>query len=228
MVVGFSNAPAEAKELPGAQLSVYYKLSFAPLSGKNSKARAMGADLGSDTATVLMSGGIDSTACADFLTKRGNRVQGVLIDYGQAAAKLERRAAETLAERMQIPLTVYKLSGGVSFGAGELVGRNAFLIFAGLFLSGQKSGLLAIGVHAGTPYYDCSPAFMESMSRLVAEHTDGQTKLVAPFLNWNKAEIFQYFNSSNLAVEYTYSCEAGTDPPCGVCASCRDRRVLGC
>ena len=179
-------------------------------------------------ATVLMGGGIDSAACAHLLQARGHAVGGVFINYGQAAAAHERRAVEALTNRLQVPLAVHGVTNTAGFSSGELIGRNGFLIFAAVFLSRCHAGLLAIGVHAGTPYYDCSPSFIDAMSRLVAEHTDGTVSLVAPFLHWNKAEVFDYFATSGLPLEATYSCEVGGEHPCGLCASCRDRRAIGC
>jgi len=179
-------------------------------------------------ALVLMSGGIDSAACAHLLTEQGAAVRGVFIDYGQAAAKCERHAAKALSAHLALPLATYKISGAPSYETGELVGRNAFLIFAAIFLARPRSGLIGIGVHAGTSYYDCSPPFIEAMERLVAEPTDGGLVLVAPFLAWSKSDIHQYYVSAGLPIGLTYSCELGTVPPCGECASCRDRRSLGC
>src|SRR5206468_2046283 len=121
-----------------------------------------------------MSGGIDSTACAHFLAKQGGIVQGVLFDYGQAAATHERQAARALAGHMQVPLIIHEVRGGPAYSFGELKGRNAFLIFGALFLTRLKTGLIAIGVHAGTPYYDCSPRFIDSVAQLIADHTEGQ------------------------------------------------------
>lgn len=179
-------------------------------------------------ATVLMSGGIDSTACAHLLAGQGLAVRGVFIDYGQAAAKCEERALQALSVRLGVSFSTFRVSGTLPYSTGELTGRNAFLIFAALFLTRQLSGLVAIGVHAGTPYYDCSSPFIEAMARLAAEHTNGGVALVAPFLNWSKQDVFQYFVSTGLPIDLTYSCEAGTEPPCRKCASCRDREALGC
>src|SRR5260370_15172374 len=150
-------------------------------------------------ATVLMSGGIDSAASAASLAEQGNKVRGVLVDFGQASVAFERQAAHALAAQMQIPLTAYSISGSLPYSAGELLGRNAFLIFAALFLTRQKSGLLAIGIHAGSPYYDCSPSFFSSMAQLIAEHTDGRVILIAPFLEWSKGDVLRYFRSSSLS-----------------------------
>ena len=178
-------------------------------------------------ATVLLSGGIDSTLCAYMLGRQGYSVQGLFIDYGQSAAKREHRAAQEIATSLGIPLTAQALVGGHARGSGEQTGRNALLISAGVFLMGQRSGLVVIGVHAGTAYYDCSPAFIESIGRLVEEQTDGRVVLLAPLLNWSKANVFRAFQSAALPLDQTYSCEAGPEP-CGVCNSCQDRRALGC
>lgn len=179
-------------------------------------------------AMVLMSGGIDSTACAHFLKGRNHNVRGVFFNYGQAAAAAESHAVRRAASFLHVPLSVYEVTGAESFSQGELPFRNAFLITSAAFLSGSKSGLLAIGVHAGTPYFDCSTTFVESMARIICDHTNGSLRLIAPFLQWTKGEVFQYFVSSGIPVDLTYSCEAGLSPPCGLCASCRDRQSFGC
>ncbi len=136
-------------------------------------------------ATILMSGGIDSAACAQFLKDRGSAIRGVFIDYGQAGAALEWTAVRGLAKHLSVPLSTYNVSGTARFSAGESIGRNGFLIFAAVLLSRCHSGLLAIGIHSGTPYFDCSTAFFEMMARVVAEHTDGAVSLIAPFLHWS-------------------------------------------
>jgi len=178
------------------------------------------------TATVLMSGGIDSTACIHFLQQRGERPHGLFINHGQAAASQEARAIAALASRLNIDVDTFQLSGTTQFGTGELVGRNAMLIFNALFLTQGCGGLLAVGIHAGTPYFDCSEAFISQVKRLVSEHTDGRVALIAPFIKWSKRDVFEYFRRESLPLELTYSCEAGTDPPCGRCASCWDRLAL--
>jgi 7-cyano-7-deazaguanine synthase len=163
-------------------------------------------------ALVLVSGGIDSAACAHLLATRNFKVKGVFLDYGQAAAHAERRAVEALTARMNLPLEIISVHGASAFSTGELGARNAFLIFSAIFLMRQRSGLVAIGIHAGTPYFDCSPSFLDSTCRLVSEHFDGGLVVVAPFITWNKGDVFQYFLSAGLPLDLTYSCEAGTEP----------------
>jgi 7-cyano-7-deazaguanine synthase len=178
--------------------------------------------------TVLFSGGVDSTSCVRFFSDRDYDVRTLFVDYGQAAAAAEAQAVETLKTLMNVPLTVIKARSDLSFGTGELVGRNAFLIFAAMFLGGYKEGLLAIGVHAGTPYYDCSPTFIDRVNVLVQECTNGRLTVVAPFVRWSKDDVYSFFSALKLPLSHTYSCEAGSVPPCGRCASCMDRVRFEC
>lgn len=179
-------------------------------------------------AAVLMSGGIDSTSCVHLLKDQGFAVHGIFVDYGQAARQQERLAVDRLKLLFDIDVHYLMVSSLEGFGAGELVGRNAYLISSAMFLGGIQQGVLAIGVHAGTPYYDCSPGFIDRMKQITEEHTDGHLTVSAPFLSWDKGKVYRYFGEAGLPIEATYSCELGTVPPCGACASCHDRRRFGC
>ena len=107
---------------------------------------------------VLLSGGMDSAACAQT---SGHHVHGVFVDYGQRAAVPEQRAAEQLSSGLGIELSVVQVKTQQSFGTGENAGRNAFLVFCALLNFGhQRMDAIALGIHAGTTYYDCSRAFL--------------------------------------------------------------------
>jgi 7-cyano-7-deazaguanine synthase len=177
-------------------------------------------------ATVLLSGGIDSAACAHFLLSNDYKVRAAFFNYGQPAALPEATSAVAIARALRVPLKQYSIAGGPCFQSGEIVGRNAFLVLGALLLGQNPSGFIALGIHAGTTYYDCSPAFVESLARLLAEHTSGKLRLLTPFLNWTKREVYDYYTSTGLPYDYAYSCESGSIPPCGCCASCRDQAAL--
>jgi 7-cyano-7-deazaguanine synthase len=183
---------------------------------------------GSGTATVLLSGGIDSIACAHYLKSRGTDVRALHVGYGQAAELPEREAAESLSRHFGFPIDFLLARGVAPLGPGEVVGRNAFLVLGALTLGRISAGMIALGIHSGTRYYDCSPAFLDTVDRLVAEYTDGLVRVCAPFLDWTKQQVVDYARRSELPIGLSYSCEAGTLPPCGSCLSCRDRRALGC
>lgn len=179
------------------------------------------------TTLVLLSGGLDSAVCAHLLKANGAAVEGLFVDYGQAALEREKRAAQAVADYLGIRLRTRAITGVSTRGAGELPGRNALLISLGVFELGAAGGVVVIGVHAGTRYYDCSESFIGAIGRLVQEETDGRTVVSAPLAAWAKADVFNAFREAGLPLADTYSCEAGATP-CGVCLSCADRAALGC
>jgi len=177
---------------------------------------------------VLLSGGIDSTACIHFLLKQDLNVSALYVEHGQAARAYEARSAREICKYFNIKLQECAVRTNTNFVEGELRGRNAFLIFSALLFSPCTNGLLAIGIHSGTKYYDCSPGFLDRVRGVVTEYTSGQFDVIAPFLTWTKHEIISYCVSERIPIGLTYSCERGTHEPCGECTSCRDRKGLVC
>ncbi len=178
-------------------------------------------------AVVLLSGGVDSMLCAHLLRAQGFRIRGLFVDFGQAARNSERTAANAIARHLEIDLSVIEIRGGPDVGAGEISARNAFLISAACFCAGSRSCIVSIGVHAGTSYYDCSPAFINRIAQLAEEQSEGRVTVVAPLLTWSKTKIYEAFSAADLPLSLTYSCESG-DAPCGVCLSCKDRQATAC
>lgn len=177
-------------------------------------------------AWLLLSGGIDSTACLAFYLKQGLYVQCLHISFGQPALMCERDAAASVARHFDVPLRILHWSGSMNFREGEIVGRNAFLLMGALTEIDRSSGILATGFHAGTSYFDCSQGFLSAMQAVVDGYCDGRIKLAAPFIEWSKQQVFAFCNSEGVPIDLTYSCEKGTEQPCGKCLSCRDRRAL--
>ena len=161
-----------------------------------------------------------------FYLRAGFRADCLHVSFGQPASVPERTAAQRIARHFDVPLKVVRWSGPTDFTTGEIVGRNAFLYFAMLMETAGESGVLAMGIHDGTPYFDCSPAFLSAMQVLIDGYCDGRVRLAAPFVAWSKQQVFAYCKSEEVPVDLTYSCETGTTPPCGQCLSCRDRVSL--
>jgi 7-cyano-7-deazaguanine synthase len=177
-------------------------------------------------ATILLSGGIDSAVCMQLLRSDGYRLVPVFVDFGQAAAVQEWRSVKKICEHFNCRVTKVTLRTEQQFGSGEIRGRNAFLLSAGLMTSPAASGLMVIGIHAGTPYYDCNPTFFERMAVLISENSDGRFSLAAPLLRWTKSQIYDYFRKTDIEHDSTYSCEEGVPNGCGRCLSCLDRKML--
>ena len=175
---------------------------------------------------VLLSGGIDSSACVYYYQKLGYTVGGIFIEYGQASVKYEKQSAHRIAENCQIPLFQYSFVNDNTFSEGEIPGRNAFLLTSAVLSNPKYRGILTLGIHSGTSYYDCSPLFLEDIRRIIISYTNGNIIVDAPFLEWTKVEIYHFCKENNVPISLTYSCENGTDPPCGHCNSCLDRRLI--
>lgn len=184
------------------------------------------ADTRSPSVWLLLSGGIDSTACLAFFLKEKYSVQCIHINYGQLASEQERAAVERVVLHYKVPLKVLEWIGNNDFRSGEIIGRNAFFIIGSLMEIGNRSGMLATGIHSGTPYFDCSKSFITLMQTVVDGYCEGRVRLVAPFLEWSKLEVYKFCLSQGVPIDQTYSCEAGKIKACGDCLSCLDRRAL--
>jgi 7-cyano-7-deazaguanine synthase len=177
-------------------------------------------------ALVLLSGGIDSSCCVAFYRQVGHEVTGVFVDYGQPVNQQEEQSAKAIAGYYTIPLHVIRFSGPSKEFRNEIAGRNAFVTFAALMHSPHRADLIAIGIHAGTTYYDCSEHFVGHMNALLSGYCNGRTILAAPFLKWSKQSVYDFCVKNEIPIHLTWSCELGPVDPCGRCLSCEDRGHL--
>lgn len=174
---------------------------------------------------VLLSGGIDSAACAHFYRGLGRPLCAMHIQYGQCAAQQELTAASQIADFYGLHLYVRALTGAQSKSIGEVTARNAFLIVTAAMERPVTTRGIALGIHTGTSYADCSPDFVRRMTEsFFAQGVS--VEVLAPFIDWHKGDILQYCHRYAVPTHLTYSCERGGNPPCGQCLSCLDRRSL--
>lgn len=105
----------------------------------------------------------------------------------------------------------------------------------GLFLSSAASIALSkgceviyYGAHAddaaGNAYPDCSEEFNNSMNQAIYLGSGKQLRIEAPFINMSKADVVKEGIRLHVPYEYTWSCYAGEEKPCGVCGTCIDRQ----
>jgi len=177
-------------------------------------------------AVVLLSGGLDSAACIAFYRAQAFALDAIFFNYGQAALDQERKASRRVAAHFGIGLQEIQLRGLAKKHAGEVRGRNAVFMVTALMEHPIAQGLIVMGIHAGSPYYDCTPAFLAGVQILFDGYTDGRIKATAPFIRMTKEEVWRYGHNAGLAMDITYSCERGGKRPCGRCVSCQDRRRL--
>lgn len=105
----------------------------------------------------------------------------------------------------------------------------------GLMLSAAASIAVSLGAEeiyygahaddaAGNAYPDCSPEFTMAMDSAIKFGTDGQVKIIAPFIRKTKADIVYEGTMLGVPYELTWSCYEGGDHPCGKCGTCIDRK----
>ena len=174
---------------------------------------------------ILASGGIDSSTLLWVSAQQGLKPTALFVDFGQPAADAESEAVTNICGSLRVPLRVVRYNGS-NFDAGEIRGRNAFLLHLALLEFSASSGVVALGIHAGTGYADCSPEFVEVVQRSYDFHTNGAITVTAPFLHWKKQDVYRLASKLNVPLAMTHSCEADNHP-CRRCRSCLDRGLLG-
>ncbi len=176
------------------------------------------------TFLVLASGGIDSTTLLWLCAEQGIVPSALFVDYGQAAARSEGATVARLCDGLRVPWRRVGYDGS-KFGPGEIRGRNAYLLHTALMEFPSQSGVVLLGIHAGTGYDDCSPEFIEAMQLSFQIHTGGAITIAAPFLHWKKHQIYSLATALGVPLGQTYSCETANHP-CNKCPSCADRHSL--
>lgn len=173
-------------------------------------------------ALLLLSGGVDSAACLEYLTSNSYLVKSLFIDYGQLAVKQELIAAKKIAKHYESKLKKLEITSSKRYGAGFIMGRNLLLYSIALVEFKYEYGIIASGIHKGTNYADCKPKFLTKVQETYDIYTEGRVRLLTPFINWVKADILQYCEEKEVPINITYSCEIGKEKPCGKCLSCLD------
>lgn len=178
----------------------------------------------SPKAVVLLSGGVDSALLIALLHKRNWNLEALWVDYGQPARDSEEVASAAVAAHYGVP---WSSTEAPSWGTypGEIPHRNDVLMALAAALFPKQC--IALGIHSGTPYADCSPPWVEAWNRLLAVQEPSHSGLQTPLLHLEKGEVYALANLEDVPTSLTYSCETGNSP-CGTCRSCHDRKDSRC
>ena len=104
----------------------------------------------------------------------------------------------------------------------------------GLFLASAASIAISngcteiyYGAHsddaAGNAYPDCSEEFNDAINKAIYIGSGKQLRVIAPFVELNKADVVARGLELNVPYELTWSCYEGHDKACGKCGTCLDR-----
>ena len=132
--------------------------------------------------TVLLSGGIDSSAALAAFCAEGNAVEALFVDYCQPSRRSEWAAAQAVARHYDVTLTKFRLGLSLPCQDGEFFGRNALLVLLAGAVSKRRPLVIAAGIHATSHYYDTTAAFVGDLQHLL----DGYTGGCDPFLRTSR------------------------------------------
>jgi 7-cyano-7-deazaguanine synthase len=174
---------------------------------------------------LLSSGGVDSTALLDFYLKRRDLVECLHIQYGQANAISEKRSFGKILEHYAVKGRIIDLGFTPINEEYKINCRNALFVVVAASVA-KHPARLAIGVHVGSRYYDCSELFIKDCQRMLDGYFSGTVRLEAPFLEFSKYQIINYCKTNKVPTKLTYSCLKQNFPPCGQCPACLDNQKL--
>ena len=199
---------------------------------------------------VLLSGGLDSVTALHDALQQQEVVAALSFDYGAKHHARELPMAAWQCGLLSIPHSVAPLgivakefesdllsSGGAipdghyeekSMKSTVVPFRNGIMlaIAAGWAVS-LKFPSIAFGAHAGTytPYPDCQPPFVAAMNCATQLCDLQPITVLAPFVDWHKADIVRRGQALGVPFELTWSCYQGASLHCGKCSTCLDRRI---
>ncbi len=189
---------------------------------------------------------MDSCVCA-ALAARDYDAAAVHVSYGQRTELRERRAFESICdrlgirERLMVRNEALRAIGGSaltdpgidvpeshSLGAGVPVTyvpfRNAHFLAVAVSWA-EVLGAEKVYIGAVEPdssgYPDCRPEYYRAFNEVVRTGTkEGSIEVVTPLIAMRKSEIVRLGLELNAPFDLTWSCYQREDRACGVCDSC--------
>jgi 7-cyano-7-deazaguanine synthase len=198
---------------------------------------------------VILSGGLDSTVLAYYITKsnRHSLLGCVSVDYGQRH-RVELTCAQRTARKLGVPHYLVDLTGlrsllsrsaltssqpvpeghyaEDSMKATVVPNRNMILISIAVGIGISKGAeVVAYGAHSGDHaiYPDCRPEFAEALGKAVNLCDYNPPELLRPFIHKTKAEIVRIGADLDVPFTDTYTCYNGGMLACGKCGTCVER-----
>jgi len=186
---------------------------------------------------TLVSGGLDSTLMALLIKEENIKQFPLFIDYGQLNYDRELSACKTTFSILDIPmpekLTISDYSrlvpAGITSQAYD-INSEAFLPCRNLLFLSLAAGYayrceatsVAIGLlnESYSIFPDQTQNFLKTAESLIQQVLNKKISILSPLGSFSKAEVVALANDKG--IKGTYSCHAGTIPPCGKCIACRE------
>ncbi len=206
------------------------------------------ANFTSQSAIVLVSGGMDSCVTAAIAKEETGEIAFLHISYGQLTEKRERKSFNDIADfynvekRLDVSIEYLAKIGGSSLtdkaievSEADLQSkeiptsyvpfRNAnMLSIATSWAEVLKANAIYIGAVAedSSGYPDCRPEFYAAFEKTIETGTkpDTNIKIETPIIHLSKAEIVRKGLELNAPIHLSWSCYRSEDLACGTCDSC--------
>ena len=202
----------------------------------------------SNSAIVLVSGGMDSCVTAAIAKSENDKVAFLHISYGQRTEKRERKAFNEIGDfygienRLDISIEHLAKIGGSSLTDKQMEVTEANLESKEIptsYVPFRNANMLSIAtswaevlgansIYIGavaedsSGYPDCRPEFYEAFERTIETGTKPDTfiKIKTPIIHLSKAEIVKKGLELNAPLHLSWSCYRNEDLACGTCDSC--------
>lgn len=194
---------------------------------------------------VLLSGGIDSATAAYWMISRGYKVEALFFDFGRSDIDGPRRSARIIAEHLGVYLHVVKTAlwgellehiarSNQSYSLNAGTKDERLLLFCNVsclcsmamtYASMLNITTIVLGINQGD--MDTSKgldALLRMSTKLMAEMTTSELKILMPFIRKDKAVILRTSMRLGVPLTDTWSCGRDADLHCGTCIECQDRQ----
>lgn len=174
-----------------------------------------------------------------LLKKYGYEIYPLHINYGHRAEEKEwnscQRIADVIDSNKPHKIDIFGLEVIHSSLLNDnldmvknafLPTRNLlFLTFGAAYAYNLDIDTISIGLLSNPIFPDQGLEFLKRAKDSISVALGREIQILAPFIELDKRDIIKLAKKHELPIEMTYYCHAGTDPPCGVCISCKERIV---
>jgi 7-cyano-7-deazaguanine synthase len=187
----------------------------------------------------LVSGGVDSSVLSAIAKRNKINTFPLFVDYGQICVETEWKACKRIHRQNAFPAPVrMDISGfGRAIPSGLtsrklrinedafLPCRNLLFVVVGAayaYSKGASAVLTGLIAEDEAIFPDQTRSFVERAEAAIQTALGIQLRVEAPLLSLSKTEVLAL--AQRFKITGTYSCHAGSQKPCGVCVSCREKQ----